>query len=270
MKRREGGFALLVVLWSLGLLALLGTQLAATARTQTRIAFNLRANARAETAADGAVHEAIFHLLTSGPGGWVPDGPPYRLKLPGGAAEIRITDENGKINPSLASDAMLRSLITQVAPGVDAASLAAAIEDWRARPGRTPRANGALAPQYQAAGRNYAPPNAPFESLDELGEVLGMTPALLAALRPHLSVYTQDDPLRSADPVVARTIAETMADQLDPTSAVQDNGDTPLLGITAAVVEADGSRFTRRAVVSFTADSSGRPFRILAWGTPTS
>ena len=40
-KTRERGFALLIVLWTLGLLALLGTQLLATARQDTQLARNL-------------------------------------------------------------------------------------------------------------------------------------------------------------------------------------------------------------------------------------
>ena len=40
--RRQEGFALLIVLWTLGLLALLGTQLLATSRQDAQIARNLR------------------------------------------------------------------------------------------------------------------------------------------------------------------------------------------------------------------------------------
>ncbi|MBV9735689.1 MAG: general secretion pathway protein GspK [Acidisphaera sp.] len=267
MSRGERGFALLIVLWSLGLLALLGSQLGARARTEGRIAFNLRADAQAEAAADGAVHEAIFHLLEPPGRRWHAGGPAYRLALAHGTAEISISNEGGKINPNLASDAMLRSLIGQVAPAADPATLAAAIEDWRSRPSRTPRPGGATAPQYKAAGRDYGPPGTAFESLDEVGEVLGVTPDILAAMRPHLSIYTQDDPMRSEDPVVARAIAETMADQLDLSAAAVDDS-SPVLAITASVLEADGSRFSRRAVVEFVPDVSGRPFRILAWETP--
>ena len=62
-RRGERGFALLLVLWSLALLALLGAQLTGSARSQTRLAGNLRANAMVQAAADGAAQEAILRLL---------------------------------------------------------------------------------------------------------------------------------------------------------------------------------------------------------------
>ena len=55
------------------------------------------------------------------------------------------------------------------------------------------RAGGPKLAQYQAAGLPYGPANRPFDSLDELGLVLGMTPTLLARMRPFLSVYQEGD-----------------------------------------------------------------------------
>ena len=62
---RQRGFALLIVLWTLALLALLGTQLLATSRQHVQLAHNLLDAAALEAAANGAVQQAIFGVLDS-------------------------------------------------------------------------------------------------------------------------------------------------------------------------------------------------------------
>src|SRR5271165_7502665 len=60
--RQDVGFALIIVLWTLVLIAFIVAHLTATGRTEIRIAGNLVANAVAQAAADGAVFAAIFNL----------------------------------------------------------------------------------------------------------------------------------------------------------------------------------------------------------------
>src|SRR5207237_1600440 len=85
--------------------------------------------------------------------------------------------------------------------------LAAAIAEWvgTAAPGHS--AEDATT-DYAEAGLDYAPPRQPMETLDELARVLGMTPAVLSAIRPHLTVYgpRAPDPA-AADPTVAAALA---------------------------------------------------------------
>ena len=69
---RRNGFVLLIVLWTLGLLALLGTRLTATARAQLRLAAATRDLAAAEAAADAGLRQAMFALLEL-PGGRTAD-----------------------------------------------------------------------------------------------------------------------------------------------------------------------------------------------------
>src|SRR6266702_1320200 len=60
--REPSGFALIIVLWTLVLIAFIVAHITASGRTEVRIAGNLVANAVAEAAADGAIFEAIFNL----------------------------------------------------------------------------------------------------------------------------------------------------------------------------------------------------------------
>ena len=190
----QRGFALLAVLWTLGFLALLGTALVAIARQNMQRVDNLLDGARAEAAAEGALHQAIFAVLDPSEQRWQPDGSSHLLRSGPNSIEVRIEDENGKVNPNIAPVELLQALIVQL--GTDprtAAALATTIVEWRSR-GRDADAPGPRAARYAAAGRDYAPPGAPFERLDELAAVLGMTTVLLERLRPHLSLFTVADP----------------------------------------------------------------------------
>jgi general secretion pathway protein K len=266
--RPERGFALLIVLWTLVPLALLITQLAAAGRGEARLTRNLLDAATAEAAADGAVFEAVSRLLDANARHWASDGGSHALRLERTDVAVRIEDESGKINPNEASSDLLTALLRAV--GLDtraSAGLALAIARWRfpsgqTAEGETARGEGA-ASAYRAAGRRYAPPEAPFQSLDELGLVLGMTPDLLARLRPHLTLYHAGDPdPRAADPVVAAALRLLTDTAIRPPS---DSGAGRVVTIVATAAGANNSRFTRRAVVRVGAAADGGAYRILEW-----
>jgi general secretion pathway protein K len=256
----ERGFALLVVLWALVLLALLVTQLAATWHREARIAFNIRASAMAEAAADGAVYEAIFHLLDRSDRHWAADGAIHQLLSPGTLIQVRIENEADKVNPNTAPAVLLQALLRELGANArSAAVLAGAIVDWRTPAQSSTRDRAA---RYQAAGRAYAPSGAPFENINELRNVLGMTPQMLAALKPHLTLYSDSDPVRG-DPVVGRAMADVGygADDL----VIEETGGPLIASITAAASRADGSHFRRHAVVRISGSGSERPVLILTW-----
>jgi general secretion pathway protein K len=258
---RQDGFALLVVLWTLGFLSLLGAGLVATARQTTQRFGNLLDAAVTEAAADGGLHQAIFSLLNPGAERWRPDGTPYAVRIGAAVVTLRLEDEGGKVNPNIAEPELLQALLLQI--GLDrrtAVALAGAIVDWRSL-GQGPTPPGAKAAQYAATGRDYAPPSAPFESLEELGAVLGMTPVLLARLRPHLTLYTTVGPdVATGDPVVAAAIGAPR-----PPPPRRDGGDAPQ--VVTVHVEArgpGGSVFAEEVVVRVNALADVRRHEILA------
>src|SRR5208337_3201459 len=114
MTRRERGFALLIVLWTLGFLALLGTHFVAAGRADTSLARNLRAAAMVEAATSGAIQQAVFRLLLPGPSGWRAGGGPYRVRIGATLATLTIDDEGARLNPNLAEQSALAALLGQV------------------------------------------------------------------------------------------------------------------------------------------------------------
>jgi len=256
----ESGFALLIVLWTLVPIALLFLMLAAGARSDAQLTANLRSAAELEAAADGAIHSALFDLLQRGAASRI--GPPIVMRLAGADVLVEVRNEAGLVNPNTASPDLLSALLVRLGAGsAQADSVAGAIADWRA-PGRRSARNGVKASQYQAAGLNYGPPGAPFESLSELGDVLGMTPALLQALAPHLTLYSDGDPAPAlADPVVRAALRDLGH------SAAASEAEARVVRITATAQRSSTARVTRRAIIQIGPSPNRRGWRVLVWDT---
>ncbi|HEX3574473.1 MAG TPA: hypothetical protein VHU42_07725 [Rhodopila sp.] len=261
-RARQRGFALLIVLWTVGFLALLGTQILAAGRSDTQLADNLKQEAVLEAAADGAVADAMFAIMARHDPGIQPNGSTRQVRIGQTPVLIRVGNESDRVNLNTASGALLQALITEVggSPAL-ANSISAAVLDWRTY-GVDPRPNGAKAPAYRAAGRAYGPPGAPFQSVGELADVLGMTPDLFARLEPHLTVLTDGDPdLSTHDPVVARALTDA-AGVADITEAPEPTSDQ-VLRINATAVGSGSARYSLVVVASADLQSPSPRINIL-------
>lgn len=257
LARRVGerrGFILLLVLWVLVLLSAIALHLSSIGRTEARIAFNLVANAKAESLADSGVARAVFGLLDPNPEQrWALDGIARQIRLHGGTAAVTLRDENTKINPNIAPEGLMSALFQ--AAGVDqdrARHLAAAIADWIS-PGPVARPFGAKAAEYGNAGLTYGPPGAPLESVDELGRVLGVTPEILAAVRPYLSTFsTAAVPDSEAVPPLVQRAVEIFrgASAVSSVTRLGVRGTIPGIVAVSVVARTDkGAVFIREAVL---------------------
>jgi len=254
-QRAQRGFALIIVLWAVGILALLVLGIVSVASREAKLTTTLRAEAVARAADDGVLSEVILEVLRSGT--TVPG--PRRF----GAVQVAVglVDLSGRMNPNLASAVMLQALLLRLGVSPQTAEyLAAAIVDWRT-PGLTPSPHGAKAAQYRAAGMTYGPPGRPFENLDELGYVLGMTPALLAALKPHLTLWSTSDP----DPAAADAVVLGALRVAGAPPVAARSTEARVIAFTATATLPDAPTVTRRAVVRFGFSPDGRGWRVLAW-----
>lgn len=265
---RSAGFALLIVLWTLILIAFLVLHLTGSGRTEIRIANNLVANAVTAAAADAAISDAIFNLSAARPDQrWPVDGAPRQVAIGDCRVEVRLFDEAARVNPNLAAPALMEALLEVLGndPG-SSRRIAEAIADWVGST-TSPKTPDALAAEYRAAGLDYAPPEAPFETIDELGRVLGVTPALYAALRPHLTLFGPPEPSPSGppDPIVAAALAQTprLAQGAAPTAQTQQ--DTQTVRIIAAAAGPGNARVVHSAVVRI-GPTLPQGYSVLAWG----
>jgi general secretion pathway protein K len=200
VSRHARGAALLLVLWLIALLTALIGAFALTAKVEGLQGRVLHRGVIAGEAARAGLEYALVRVADPDPRRqWHPDGRPYRWTFGDTQVEVALLDENGKIDLNQA-DAALLSLLFQHVGGLaqpEAAQLAAAVLDWRDPDLLTQPEGGAEDPDYAAAERHYGAKDAPFESVAELEQVLGMTPALYAVLAPELTVFsgrTRPDP----------------------------------------------------------------------------
>src|SRR5438309_11252947 len=91
--RRNGGFALIIVLWTLVLIGFIVAHVTASGRTEIRIAGNLVANSAAQAAAEGAIFEAIFNLSDPQPEQrWPIDSTPRQVAIGNSRVLVRLED----------------------------------------------------------------------------------------------------------------------------------------------------------------------------------
>jgi general secretion pathway protein K len=263
-ERERAGFALIIVLWTLVLIAFIVAALLGTSRTELRIAGNLTTNAVVAAAADGAVSHAIFALLAPDPKQrWPLDGGEHDFKVGDCDVSVNVYDDAARINPNVASPAMLEALlrITGSDPAT-ARRLAAAIGAWVGSSG-VARPPNALLAEYREAGRDYAPPGQPFETIGELRDVLGMTPSIFAAIRPHLSLFTGAEPNAAhADSVVTAVLAALGKGRAGATPPPPDAANFTAR-ITAIARGPNSAQAQRSAVVRF--DAGSQSYQVLAW-----
>lgn len=199
-RRRQRGIALVLVLWMTTLLTVIAASFVFSMRTDTLLAQNLVVSAHAQAAADAGVQRALYELFKPGSDlqRWKGDGQAHQWEFDGAKVSVVAQDVSGKIDLNSASDALLKGLLKSA--GLDderSSALLDAILDWRDADDLR-RLNGAEASEYQASGLKYKPANAPFETVDELQRVLGMTPQLFVKLSGALTVDSRQGGINAA------------------------------------------------------------------------
>ena len=220
MSRRQRGAALLLVMWLILLLSGLVAGYAAAARIESMQGNGLARSTAAAEAARAGVEYAAARLLDPDPARrWAADGRMYRFPFDGAQVEVAVRDETGKIDLNAAGHDLLLGLLVAVGEPRDVASrLAGAILDWRDEDSLAQPAGGAEDANYAAAGLAWGAKDAPFETVAELEQVLGMRPVLFASLAPHLTVYSGNavPDSRAADGPVLQAMGVQRLQDIDP------------------------------------------------------
>lgn len=189
---RERGIALILVLWMIGLLAVIAGNFAFGMRSEAQIARNLLSLAQARALADAGVRRAWYELMrpSSDSQRWKADAVVHDLRAANAVIQVTIQDETGKIDINTAPEPLLKGLFRSVGLNEDqSVSLVDAVVDWRDAD-RLRRLHGAEESEYKLAGKAIVPANAPFETTDELRRVLGVSPELFRALASAITVHS--------------------------------------------------------------------------------
>lgn len=270
---RPRGLALVTVLWVLTLLALIAASFTHAARTEISLTRNLVDNAKAEALADAGVYRAILALLDSDPErAWRVDDTVYVWLYDGGEVRMAVQDEGGKLDLNRGNDRLMASLFRSVGLSEEeTAAMVDRIADFR-DPDDLHHAAGAEDPDYAAAGLPWGAKDAPFESVEELRQVLGMTAEIYERVAPALTLYAGHRPPYepNAPPEVTafygigsvlrdRQEAEGRPQQVEPTEqpVTEDQAPDPATG-PAPLEAAPEVPATRSRVPVFTIHAEAR------------
>jgi general secretion pathway protein K len=267
LSSSDQGFALLIVLWTLVMLALLTAQITGAGRSEAVMAASLRESAQLQQAADGAVYETIWHMLDGGGDYWPPGAGQREMREPGAVVTVTIEDERGKMDINQVPVQLLAGLFAALGTDNDTATaLSGAIGDWRSQAAPGDQQDNVPA-EYRMEGRAWGPPGQEFERLDELLLVRGITPQLYQAARPYLTLALEQGPwLQYADPMVLNAIAR--AKRLGGVAV--DSPDTrgpTVLRLIAVANGPGGTKFVRNVLFRLDGTLSGPAwkYRILQW-----
>lgn len=200
-RGRQKGIALVIVLWITALLGVIAASYTVSVRTETVLTRNWVESAQARASAEAGLRLALLQLLrpgADGTAGWRADGTVYETAFNGSRLRIAIVDEGGKIDLNSAPSDLIDGLLASVGVADEERKrLLDAILDWRDED-QLRRDYGAEDEDYAAAGFPYGAGDRHFDSVEELGLVFGMTPALYCRLEGALTVYSGEAGIKPA------------------------------------------------------------------------
>jgi general secretion pathway protein K len=195
----ERGIALLMVIWIFMVLSVLSAEFSRAMRDDAIATQNLAEEIQARGVAIAGVNRAIYRMLQSRqnsteeedpnqvpvdqPPPWKPDGTWHEEQYWGGTYGVRMIDEGGKISLNRADEALLRKVFEALGmkPN-EQEELTDAIIDWRDSD-NLHRLHGAEDEYYMKLPEPYHAKNGPFDSVDELLQVRGITRELFFGVR---------------------------------------------------------------------------------------
>lgn len=204
-NRRQGGSALLMVLWLTAALSAVGLAVASNVRGETERTETHVDDTRAYFVARGAVERAALHVLwgrqyrTSDglPIYYIDGNPSMDLNFPAGEVHVDIVPETSKLNVNASRpDDILRLLLAMGTPEDAATEITSAIVDWRTRADQL--RDSPFDSFYLSQSPSFTARHASFQENEELLLVKGMTAELYygnsldgsrPGLRDCLSVY---------------------------------------------------------------------------------
>jgi general secretion pathway protein K len=253
----HAGFALVAVIWSLGLITLLGTAVIVGARYRTKMTSGLASVTAATAAAESAINLGIMTVLTATPDQIVKF--PLWCRLPGGEqVTVTLEEEAGKIDLNTATPAVLARLFTALTLDQTMGTrIAGNIVQFR-DPGAaraddtTPGASSTNSDTAKKTG---------FTTILQLDQIDGISPPLLRTALRFVTVRSgRPEPVAEA---ASPALREALNLDQKPTGPRPGPPTSRSVTFRADVAAPDGTRFIREALISFA--ENGRPYLIREW-----
>lgn len=277
--RNERGYAMLAVVAGIGVMAAVaaGAAAATAARLDTLEAET--SAARLGAAADAGVEIALANLTRPGLAArWAIDGRTYTASFHTVPIAIRIEDEAGKIMINRIDGENIGWLMSALGlPPAQVQVLRDSFDDWIDQDDE-PRRDGAESGAYRPRG--YAARNGPPQSVEELGDIQGFTPALVERVARIATVDVNGKPFdkRYADPLAIAVMNDGDPNGVEvierrreiagqrPAFAINDPEDWRgrVVTIIATARGPGGAQAQRRVVAEITGNPR-QPY-VLRWG----
>lgn len=188
--KSEKGIALLMVIWVLIILMAIVLSYSYATRTETNSTLSYKEGIDKKFLAEAGIERGIMEIFyrnvyknqsinIEGREVWKADNTPYKDQIGGGYYTAAVIDESGKVDINTASDVILKNLFMN--SGVseeDADAIVDSIMDWKDADDLQ-RLNGTESDYYMSLPTPYKAKNAPFDTLEELLLVKGMTAEIL-------------------------------------------------------------------------------------------
>lgn len=189
--QRQRGVVLVLVLWMLALFMVMVAGYSAGTHTEAMLTANQVRRAEGLALAEAGVWLALENQLQNDrEARWPADGQPHSVQFAGTDITVRVQDEAGRIDLNQARPELLTGLFESAGVDPESASrLTAAVLDWRDRD-NIRQTGGAESADYHSAGYPYGAKNGPFNTVEELRLVKGMTEQVFERVRPALTVYS--------------------------------------------------------------------------------
>ncbi len=265
----ERGIALLMVIWIFMVLSVLSAEFSRAMRDDAIATQNLAEDIQARGVALAGMNRAIYRMLHSRqnqtedldpdvaaidqPAPWIPDGRWHDEPYWGGTYGVRMIDEGGRISLFRADEALLRKVFESIGLDSDAQEeLTDAIIDWRDSDDLH-RLHGAEDEYYMKLPEPYHAKNGPFDSVDELLQVRGITRELFFGnrdrgfgasdappipLREVFSVFNRSANInvRTAPVAVLRVVLGGDEEAVEEIVTARDEDPSSVLGLIRAKV----------------------------------
>jgi len=274
--------ALVYVLGAISLISVVAVSLLSVGSASYRLSRNVLEIVQADTIAEAAHVRAVLGLLDSRASHrWRVDGVPQTFTFQDATLRVTIQDELGRLDLNHADRTALTGLLQWA--GLDASSaskLTDEVLDWR-EANDTRHLAGATPRDYQEAGYAYRPRKGPFQSVDELRLVMGMSEELFQRVAPALTVHSGRqfiDP-QYAPQEALLALSSGGAGQMPSIKAGRAHREAgiiplvvPLAGRAFSIrieIEGSGTAVVRDVTVRLT-DNAAQPYLVLDWRTQSS
>lgn len=280
-QQASDGFIVVAVLWILAALATLATTYGVYVKATAFALADYDVRLQAQELAMAGVELAVYRL-SENPNARPAQGK-FGFRLGNAEVAVDFRSESGRIDLNFAPKQLLAGLFIVLGSEPETAEdFADRIIAWRTPAPTTADSETFL---YREAGKSYGPRHGPFQHVNELGLVLGLTPDVVDRALPYLTVYSGQPEVNvlNAAPEVLAALPGVALERIEILLAQREGAPRDILnaqlGPAAQYVTAQSSKANRITVdvrfdtkrrmrseaVVLLLDDDAAPFRLLLW-----